>query len=116
MRQEDLNEIMRLPWERKETFTAWCQCPKFGENYCGDGVLPCTECQHAQQQGGRADALLTLEERERWYTPAHVMFGWTQRLQRRHQPDEEHPIPITTEPTAAREPVQFGLFEEQRAA
>lgn len=59
---------------------------------------------------------LTLEERERWYTPAHVMFGWSQRLQRRRQPDEEHPIPITTEPEAAREPVQFGLFEEQCAA
>ena len=26
---------------------------------------------------------LTLEERERWYTPAHVMFGWTQRLHAR---------------------------------
>ena len=71
---------------------------------------------HAETNRAMTDALLTLEERERWYTPAHVMFGWTQRLQRRHQPDEEHPIPITTEPTAAREPVQFGLFEEQRAA
>ena len=59
---------------------------------------------------------LTLEERERWYTPAHVMFGWSQRLSRRRQPDEEHPIPITTEPAVAREPVQFGLFEEQCAA
>lgn len=55
MRQEDLNEMMRFPWERKVTVTAWCQCPKCGENYCGDGALPCTECQHAQQQGGRAD-------------------------------------------------------------
>lgn len=55
MRQEDLNEMMRLPWERQVTVTAWCQCPKCRENYCGDGVLPCTECQHAQQQVGRVN-------------------------------------------------------------
>lgn len=59
---------------------------------------------------------LSLEERERWYTPAHVMFGWSQRLQQRGQPEAEHPQPITTERPAAHAPLQFGLFEEPRAA
>jgi hypothetical protein len=59
---------------------------------------------------------LTLEERERWYTPAHVMFGWSQRLRQRRQPDQAHPQPITTEPRPAPAPMQFGLFEEPRAA
>lgn len=41
---------------------------------------------------------LTLEEREHWYTPAHVLGGWNMRLARRgaeeaRQADEDGPIP-----------------------
>ena len=45
MKQEDYNEMMRYPWERK---ASKCEplpkCPKCGEEYCGDGVAPCIEC------------------------------------------------------------------------
>jgi hypothetical protein len=42
---------------------------------------------------------LSLEEFGRWYTPAHIMDGWSWKLRR--QPDDEHDIqeaPEVSEP------------------
>lgn len=47
---------------------------------------------------------LTLEERERWYTPAHVMFGWSQRL---HSRRNATPAPV---PPPFIAPAQQDLF------
>lgn len=50
MHQEDYNEMMRLPGERVSTPQGLrsMQCPECGENYCGDGVQFCTECQYQE--------------------------------------------------------------------
>ena len=51
MRQEDLNEMMRLPGERVEQQKIQVPtCPRCGERYCGDGVLPCLECKATEKQ------------------------------------------------------------------
>lgn len=47
---------------------------------------------------------LALEERSRWLTPAHVMGGWTWRLQRQNQKTEVQP-----EPAAATEPIPASI-------
>jgi len=48
MRQEDLNDMMRYPGERKPKATPhWERCPKCSEKYSGDGVTLCVECQAA---------------------------------------------------------------------
>lgn len=45
MQQEDLNEMMRLPWEtRRSQIADMNTCPKCGERYCGDGIALCVEC------------------------------------------------------------------------
>ena len=45
MNQEDYNEMMRYPGETYTVKVAPLRrCPKCGEPYCGDGVIPCTEC------------------------------------------------------------------------
>lgn len=53
MRQEDLNSMMRHPWEIKTAPAAssyLTRCPECGERYLGDGMALCTECA-AKHQG-----------------------------------------------------------------
>lgn len=49
---------------------------------------------------------LRMEERARWYTPAHVMGGWSMRLAARNRRLQPQPV---TEP-AAPSPPQLALF------
>ena len=46
MNQEDLNALMRNPWEaaKKPRPQPLPECPQCGERYCGDGIAFCTEC------------------------------------------------------------------------
>lgn len=45
MQQEDLNSIMKHPWEVVSRDVAhWNKCPSCLENYCGDGIEDCLEC------------------------------------------------------------------------
>lgn len=45
MRQEDYNDMMRLPWETQSRQTANLpRCPACGERYLGNGIEPCIEC------------------------------------------------------------------------
>lgn len=45
MQQEDLNAIMKYPWEVVTAPSAvWNKCPSCCENYCGDGIDLCVEC------------------------------------------------------------------------
>ena len=46
MNQEDLNAMMRNPWEaaKKPRPQPLPECPQCGERYCGDGIAFCTEC------------------------------------------------------------------------
>lgn len=45
MQQEDLNAIMKYPWEVVTVPSAvWNKCPRCGEGYCGNGVDLCVEC------------------------------------------------------------------------
>ena len=51
MNQEDYNEMMRFPWEVSDVKfckTTWLTCPSCKENYAGDGISLCTECQSAE--------------------------------------------------------------------
>ncbi|EJE6497691.1 SAM-dependent DNA methyltransferase, partial [Salmonella enterica] len=50
---------------------------------------------------------LTLEEREHWYTPAHVLGGWNMKLARRGAEDARQAIearPASPEPVATPAP------------
>lgn len=46
MNQEDLNALMRNPWEaaKKPRPQPLPECPQCGERYCGDGIAFCAEC------------------------------------------------------------------------
>ena len=62
MRQEDFNEMMRLPGEVVRKANRDLQrCPECGEAYCGDGKSMCVDCSAAYVQANRED-----EKREAW--------------------------------------------------
>ena len=44
---------------------------------------------------------LSLEESGRWYTPAHILDGWSARLKREPQPGEAHEVEKPPEPSTA---------------
>lgn len=46
MKQEDINSMMRHPWESdyRDIPEALPLCPVCWKAYCGDGVEPCIEC------------------------------------------------------------------------
>lgn len=45
MRQEDYNDMMRLPGEVQTRKSADLpRCPECGERYLGNGIEPCIEC------------------------------------------------------------------------
>lgn len=46
MKQEDYNDMMRLPGERVRQASRLPVCPKCGEAYCGNGESLCVECEH----------------------------------------------------------------------
>lgn len=49
--QELLNLMMRYPWERqKEPQKKLPKCPVCEEEYLGDGIMICVECQHKEKQ------------------------------------------------------------------
>lgn len=57
---------------------------------------------------------LTLEERERWYTPAHILGGWAWRLQRAEEATPEpvpEPVPEDV-PKSSAPSAQLQLFGE----
>lgn len=44
MKQEEYNDMMRLPWEiKKENSLTWEKCPACGDNYCGNGADKCID-------------------------------------------------------------------------
>jgi len=44
MNQEDLNSIMKFPWETSNSLLSH-KCPVCGERYYGNGVYPCVDCE-----------------------------------------------------------------------
>lgn len=46
MKQEDYNDMMRLPGERVRQASRLPVCPKCGGAYCGNGESLCVECEH----------------------------------------------------------------------
>lgn len=50
MKQEDYNDMMRTPEEayaeRNKPPAKFPNCPSCGEEYLGDGVLPCLDCEY----------------------------------------------------------------------
>lgn len=45
MQQEDLNAMMKYPWEVVPApSVVWNKCPSCCENYCGNGIDLCVEC------------------------------------------------------------------------
>lgn len=52
MKQEDLNAMMRHPWEVK-TYKApeLPTCPSCGERYTGDGTSLCVDCAKCRIEG-----------------------------------------------------------------
>lgn len=55
---------------------------------------------------------LTLEERERWYTPAHILGGWGWRLQRAEKSARDPAIDEPVAPQATPAAAQLQLFGE----
>ena len=56
---------------------------------------------------------LKVEQREVWYTPAHIMGGWSWKLQRTEQPapvSVPAPVPAPIPPAQPSSPEQLGLF------
>ncbi len=47
---------------------------------------------------------ITLEEREHWYTPAHILGGWTRKLSQAGEPGEPAPAQISVVPDETVEP------------
>ena len=46
MKQEDYNEMMRYPHEsNKQVSARWEKCPSCKENYCGNGIDRCADCE-----------------------------------------------------------------------
>ncbi len=56
---------------------------------------------------------LALEEREHWYTPAHIINGWNFKLRQTREPETKKiEIAVAAESIPQRQPVQIGLFPE----
>lgn len=50
MRQEDFNDMMRLPWEREQKKAAALPtCPICNQPYMGDGKKPCVDCEKQEK-------------------------------------------------------------------
>ena len=46
MQQEDYNKMMRYPHEsNRQVLAHWEKCPSCNENYCGNGIDRCTDCE-----------------------------------------------------------------------
>jgi len=63
VRQEDFNDMMRLPWEVPRANAKLPKCPKCDESYCGDGKCPCLECtaELARTDSGHSSAASRFE-------------------------------------------------------
>ena len=65
MNQEDINALMRNPWEaaKKPRPQPLPECPQCGERYCGDGIAFCIECANTVTPQLEEDEIAWEEER-----------------------------------------------------